>query len=160
MSIAYLGLGSNVNAKANIATGISSLRTTFSHVVISPVYRSRAVGFEGNDFINLVARIETRLCPLGLKHYLNDLEDRHGRARDVAKFSDRTLDIDILLYDDLYLLSPVLQIPRREILTAAYVLKPLAELAPDLIHPACRRAISELWAEFPEKNTGLELIKL
>ncbi len=160
MSIAYLGLGSNVNAKANISAGISNLRVTFSHVVISPIYRSRAVGFEGNDFINLVARIETRLCPLDLKHYLNDLEDHHGRARDVPKFSDRTLDIDILLYDDLWLLSPVLQIPRHEILTAAYVLKPLAELAPKLVHPACRRTIGELWNEFPEKDTALELIKL
>ena len=75
------------------------------------------------------------MLPLELRHYLRDLEDRYGRKRDVPKFSDRTLDIDILLYDDLVLLSPVLEIPRPEILKFAHVLKPLADLEPDLVHP-------------------------
>ncbi len=97
---------------------------------------ARPVGFDGDDFINLVARVETELHPMELREYLRDLEDRFGRKRDVAKFSDRSLDIDILLYDDLVLLSPVLEIPRAEILKFAHVLKPLADLEPDLIHPS------------------------
>ncbi len=121
---------------------------------MSPVYRAPAVGFAGSDFINLVARIETDMGPLDLKYFLHTLEDRHGRARNVPKFSDRTLDIDILLYDDLYLLSPELEIPRDEILTAAHVLKPLADLAPDLLHPVTRRSILEHWQAFPRQDAA------
>ena len=160
MSIAYLGLGSNVDAPTNIASGIAALRERFGSVTLSPIYRSAAVVFDGSDFINLVAAIRTDIGPLDLKHFLHDLEDRHGRARDVPKFSDRTLDIDILLYDDLYLISPELEIPREEILTAAHVLKPLADLAPDLLHPIVRTTLIELWNDFPPQKTRLIPIEL
>jgi len=160
MSTAYLGFGSNIDAPANIASGIAALRERFGDVRLSPIYRSAAVGFEGSDFINLVAAIETTMSPLELREFLHALEDRHGRARDVPKFSDRTLDIDILLYDDLYLLSPVLEIPRGEILTSAHVLRPLADLAPDLLHPVERQTMLELWERFPGKATNLVRIEL
>ena len=148
MSTAYLGLGSNVDAEKNISSGVEALRRSFQRVELSPFYRTPAWGFEGDDFINLAARVETAMTPLELKQLLHRIEDRHGRARNVPKFSDRTLDIDILLFDDLYLLSPVLEIPRDEILTAAHVLKPLADLAPGFLHPACRKTIAKLWDEF------------
>lgn len=160
MSTAYLGLGSNIDATGHIPSGIEALRESFSRVELSPIYRAPAVGFHGSDFINLVARIETDLSPLDLKRFLHALEDRHGRDRAQPKFSDRTLDIDILLYDDLYLLSPELEIPRDEILTAAHVLKPLADLAPDVLHPVVRRTMAQLWNEFPGKHCGLEPIDL
>lgn len=160
MSTAYLGIGSNIDARANIASGIDALRERFGDVRLSPVYQSAAVGFEGSDFINLAAAIETAMSPLELREFLHALEDRHGRARDVPKFSDRTLDIDILLYDDLYLLSPVLEIPRGEILTSAHVLKPLADLAPDLLHPVERRSLRELWERFPGKAANLMRVEL
>lgn len=160
MRTAYLGLGSNIDARNNITSGIAALQQTFDGVELSPVYRTPAMGFEGDDFINLVVRIETRMSPLELKHYLVGLEDSHGRDREQPRFSDRTLDIDILLYDDLYLLSPALEIPRDEILNAAHVLKPLADLAPDLIHPAERRSMAELWDGFTGDRSGLELIEL
>ena len=155
MSTAYLGLGSNVDARKHISSGIDALRLAFDKVVLSPVYQTTAFGFEGNDFINLCAGVETDMGPLELKNFLNDIENRHGRNRESPKYSDRTLDIDILLYDDLYLVSPVLKIPRGEILTAAHVLKPLADLAPALIHPVCRKTIVELWSEFPGQDTRL-----
>lgn len=160
MSTAYLGLGSNVDARANIAAGIAALRAAFGEVVLSPVYQAPAVGFAGNDFINLVARVQTEMGPLELRQFLHDLEDRHGRDRGQPKYSDRTLDIDILLYDDLYLVGPVLEVPRDEILTAAHVLRPLSDLAPELLHPACRRSMAELWSDFPNKDAGLEVIDL
>lgn len=160
MSTAYLGLGSNVNARVNIASGIAALGEAFADVDLSPLYQAPAVGFEGSDFINLVARIETSMKPLELKRFLHALEDRHGRIRNVPKFSDRTLDIDILLYDDLYLISPELEIPREEILTAPHVLKPLADLAPNLLHPASRRTMAELWDDFPSQNSNLVSIEL
>ena len=160
MSTAYLGLGSNIDAPANIASGIEALRKAFGEVALSPIYRAPAVGFPGNDFINLVARIRTGLGPLELRQFLHDLEDRHGRVRGQPRYSDRTLDIDILMYDDLYLVGPVLEVPRDEILNAAHVLRPLSDLAPDLLHPACRRTMAELWRAFPGKEAGLEVIDL
>ena len=153
MSKAWLGLGSNVNAEANIRAGIDELNQQFSNVSLSPVYSSTSVGFSGDDFINLVARVETDLSPMELRDYLRVLEDRHGRKRDVPKFSDRSLDIDILLYDDLVLLSPVLEIPRAEILKFAHVLKPLADLDPDLVHPTELRPMLEIW-EFSGLDGG------
>ncbi len=154
-STAYLGIGSNVDVEKNIAVGVAALREEFGAVDFSPVYRSAAVGFSGDDFINLAARISTSLQPLALKDFLNTLEDRHGRRRDVAKFSDRTLDIDILLYDDLYLHFPGLVLPRPEILHYAHVLKPLADLAPDLLHPVSRIPMSDLWDSFSGDRSGL-----
>jgi len=148
VSVAYLGLGSNVDPERSIAAGIAELGAAFGEVALSPAYRARAIGFVGNDFINLVARIETDLAPLELRAFLHALEERHGRDRALPKYSDRTLDIDILLYDDLYLVSPQMEIPRDEILTAAHVLRPLADLAPNLRHPVLRRPVRELWEAF------------
>lgn len=145
MKTAWLGLGSNLDAEANIRAGIKELQQTFDDVSLSPVYTSKSVGFEGEDFINLVARVETDMQPVELRDYLRDLEDRYGRKRDVPKFSDRSLDIDILLYDDLVVFSPLLEIPRIEILKFAHVLKPLAELDPDLVHPGEMLSMKEIW---------------
>jgi 2-amino-4-hydroxy-6-hydroxymethyldihydropteridine diphosphokinase len=151
MSTAWLGLGSNVNAENNIRAGIKELKNKFKNVSLSPVYSSTAVGFDGDDFINLVARVETEMPPLELRGYLRDLEDRYGRKRNVPKFSDRVLDIDILLYDDLVLRSPVLDMPRGEIIKFAHVLKPLADLEPDLIHPTELRSMADIW-----ESSGLD----
>lgn len=160
MSTAYLGLGSNINARNNIVSGIAGLREEFGAVDLSTVYQTPAYGFEGDDFINLAARIETDKNPLALKDFLHALEDRHQRNRSAPKFSDRTLDIDILMYDDLFLLTPSLSLPRGEILTAAHVLKPLADLAPDLVHPVQRQTMAELWDAFPPEKAQLKRITL
>ena len=146
MTTAWLGLGSNVDAENHIRSGMRELEKDFENVRFSPVYASTAVGFEGDDFVNLVASVETDMHPLALRDYLRDLEDRFGRKRNVAKFSDRSLDIDILMYDDLVLVSPLLDLPRAEILTFSHVLKPLADLDPDLLHPAERCTMADIWA--------------
>ena len=159
MSIAWLGLGSNVNADSNIRAGIDELKQTFENVSLSPAYTSTAVGFDGDDFINLVARIETDMQPLELRQYLRDLEDRYDRNRDAPKFSDRTLDIDILMYDDLVLLSPVLELPRAEILKFAHVLKPLADLEPELIHPTRLQTMADIWDKSGLDEINLRLLR-
>jgi len=158
MSSAYLGIGSNVDVEENVRAGISALRSTFGNVTLSTVYRSVAVGFSGADFINLAARVNTTMQPLELKEFLNQLEDDHGRQRDQPKFSDRTLDIDILLYDDLYLHCPSLVVPRPEILKYAHVLKPLAELAPGLIHPVTHSSMEDLWLDFAGDRSVLAAV--
>jgi 2-amino-4-hydroxy-6-hydroxymethyldihydropteridine diphosphokinase len=158
MSIAWLGLGSNVNADTHIRAGIRELVEKFDNVSLSPAYTSTAVGFDGEDFINLVARVETEMHPMELRQYLRDLEDRYGRKRDVPKFSDRSLDIDILLYDDLVVLSPVLEIPRAEILKFSHVLKPLTDLEPKLIHPTELRPMAEIWESLGMDDDSLQLL--
>ena len=152
---AWLGLGSNIDAEKHIPSAMAALRAAFGAVTFSPVYRSKALGFEGDNFLNLVAAIATDMPPLELNAWLHDLENKHGRDRTVPRWSSRTLDIDILLYGDLWLISPALEIPRKEILTAAHVLKPLADLAPDLRHPVERLTIAEIWAEFPRNEVEL-----
>ena len=158
MSRVFLGIGSNVDVEHNIRAGILALREAFGEVELSPFYRSAAVGFSGDDFINLVARIQTPMGPLELKEFLNALEDRHGRVRDLPKFSDRTLDIDILLYDDLRIATPTLVVPRPEIIVFAHVLKPLSDLAPQLIHPLTGRTLAQLWQDYEGDRTGLTAV--
>lgn len=147
MATAYLGLGSNVDAERHIRIAVQALEQQFGKVELSPVYRSEAVGFEGDDFLNLAARISTDMAPLQLRDFLRKLEQAHGRDRNTPKWSDRTLDIDILLYDDFVVYNDELEIPRKEILKFAHVLKPLADLAPDLAHPVDGRTIAEIWAQ-------------
>lgn len=144
----YLGLGSNVDARNKLAAGVAALRAKFGEVECSPVYRSEAVGFDGDDFLNASCRIQTDLEPEALKAWLTELEDRHGRRRDRPKFSDRTLDIDVLLHGNRVGNFGGLELPRGEILKYAHVLKPLADLAPDLEHPVTGKTFSEHWREF------------
>jgi len=144
----YLGLGSNVDARNKLAAGIAALRDRFGEVECSPVYRSEAVGFEGEDFLNACCRIETEMKPEALKAWLTELEDYHGRQRDLPKFADRTLDIDILLFGDRIGTFGELVLPRGEILKYAHVLKPLADLAPELEHPQTRKTFAEHWRGF------------
>lgn len=158
MKSAYLGLGSNVDAKRHIRLAVHALIKRFGDAELSPIYCSKAVGFEGEDFINLVARIETELKPMELRHYLRSLEDQHGRSRNVPKWSDRTLDIDILLFGDLVADSEKLTLPRPEILHFAHVLKPLADLAPELIHPLEGISYAELWSRGDWSESRLKLM--
>ena len=144
----YLGLGSNVDAERNLGSALEYLENTFGEVELSPVYRSKAVGFSGDDFLNACARIQTTMRPNELKHWLAELENRHDRRRDLPKFADRTLDIDILLYGDLVGEFDGLELPRDEILKYAHVLKPLADLAGDVQHPVSGQSFSEHWHLF------------
>lgn len=158
MHTAYLGLGSNIEAERNVASAVASLRETFNGIRLSPFYRCTPFGFEGEDFINAVARVNTAMAPLELRTCLVELENQHQRDREAPRYSSRTLDVDILLYDDLYLVSPQLEIPREEILQAAYVLKPLADLAPGLVHPVKRQSMLDLWNAFTGNKAGLKLM--
>ena len=144
----YLGLGSNRDPEFHIAAGFEALRETFGEVDCSPVYRSVAVGFEGADFLNAAARIRTDWTVGALKAWLTALENAHGRDRSQPKFSDRSLDIDILLHGDKVGEYDGLVLPRDEILDHAHVLKPLADLAPALRHPVDGRSLQALWAAF------------
>lgn len=144
----YLGLGSNKDPERHLKEAIRALKTTFGEITLSPVYRSSAVGFEGEDFLNAVALVHTDWGVGEIKHYLTELEDQHGRDRNQPKFSDRVLDIDLLLYDDWTGEFDDLVLPRDEITRYAHVLKPLADLAPNLKHPGLDQTYAALWAGF------------
>ena len=144
----YLGLGSNRDPGRHIAAGFQALRETFGKVDCSPVYVSPAVGFAGADFLNAAARISTDWSVGHLKAWLTALENAHGRDRSQPKFSDRSLDIDILLHGSKAGLYDGLVLPRAEIIEHAHVLKPLADIAPDLVHPVTGQTIAEHWHAF------------
>jgi 2-amino-4-hydroxy-6-hydroxymethyldihydropteridine diphosphokinase len=149
MATAYLSLGSNLDPAAHLARALQELRARFGELRVSPLYRTPAVGFEGADFLNAAALVATELSPLELDAWLHALEDAHGRRRDVPRFSDRPLDIDIVFYDDIELQGPGnLQIPRPE-LRHAFVLKPLADLAQDYRGPGDGRTLAQLWRAHP-----------
>ena len=146
MTRVYLSLGSNIEPEKNLRAAIDELHARFGQIAISPAYRFRAVGFDGPAFVNLCAGIDTELEPQALNDWLHALEDRHGRRRDVPRYSSRTLDIDIVLYGDGVLTGAGnLEVPRPELMQT-FVLQPLADIAPDAIHPTLRRTIAELWA--------------
>ncbi len=149
MSTAWLSLGSNLEPEQNLQAAAQALRERFGAVRFSAVYRTPAVGFDGPDFLNAAAQLDTDLDVYALNDWLHALEDSQGRVRGGARFSSRTLDIDIVFFDDLVLTGPGnLQLPRPE-LKHAFVLLPLAEIAPGLRVPGDSRTLAELWAAHP-----------
>ncbi|SDD33921.1 2-amino-4-hydroxy-6-hydroxymethyldihydropteridine diphosphokinase [Aquimonas voraii] len=145
MSFALLSLGSNQQPEHYLRLAADALRQRFPGARFSPVYRTPAVGFEGPDFLNAAAAIDSDLDPFALNDWLHALEDAHGRRRDVPRFSSRTLDIDIVYFDALVLEGPGnLKLPRPE-LKHAFVLKPLVDLAPDHVDPVLGCRLDALW---------------
>lgn len=160
MARAYLSLGSNLEPHRYLLAALDELRARFGRLQVSPAYRSKAVGFDGPDFVNLAVGLDTDLAPEALNDWLHALEDRHGRRRDQPRYASRTLDVDIVLYDDLVIDGPGhLQIPRKE-LKHAFVLKPLADIAPDLRHPLDGATMAERWAAFPHEREPLQVVPL
>jgi 2-amino-4-hydroxy-6-hydroxymethyldihydropteridine diphosphokinase len=142
----YLSLGSNIEPGKNLQAAIDELQAKFGRIVVSPAYRFPAVGFAGPDFVNLAVAIDTDLDASTLNDWLHALEDRHGRRRDVARYSSRTLDVDIVLYGERVIKGAGnLEVPRAELLQT-FVLQPLADIAPDALHPTLHKSIAELWA--------------
>ena len=145
MARAYLSLGSNVDPERHLARAVDELRERFGPLAVSSFLRTPAVGFDGPDFLNAAAIVDTDLDIVALDAWLHALEDAHGRRRDVPRFSDRPLDIDIVFFDDLVWRGPGnLQVPRPE-LRHAFVLQPLAQIAPDFRDPGSGRTLKELW---------------
>lgn len=132
--VAYIGLGSNLADPAGqVRQAMAELDGLPESKLLarSPLYRTAPVGpADQPDYINAVVRLETRLSPLGLLAALQAIERTHGRQRDGTRWGPRTLDLDILLYGDERLREPGLQIPHPEMGNRAFVLVPLADVAP------------------------------
>ena len=148
MARAYVSVGTNIDRERNVASGLAALAGEYGDLQQSSIFESQAVGFTGDLFYNLVVAFETTQSPQQVAALLNRVEDAHGRDRRGGKFSNRSLDLDLLLYDDLVVDEPGLVLPRPEILEHAFVLRPLAEIAGDRKHPVTGESFAAIWAQF------------
>jgi len=147
----YVSVGSNIDRENMVRSCIAALTTQFGEVQHSSVYESIAVGFEGDNFYNLVVTFKGD-DPRRVLRILREIEQQHGRRREEKKFSPRTLDLDLLLFGQEDLHDQGIDVPRKEITRYAFVLGPLSELAPQQRHPGNGSTYEELWAEFCIKH--------
>ncbi len=144
----FISVGSNIERAKNIASALAALKRHFGALTVSSIYESEAVGFQGDPFYNLVVACNSNLQVLDIADILLKIEEQHGRTQECKKFSSRTLDLDLILYGDLILKEGKLKLPRDDILHYAFVLEPLAEIAPDLRHPVSGWRYADLWRRF------------
>ncbi|GEM_PF-94117 len=155
----YVAAGSNIDPERHLALAAAELERAFGPVEISPWYRNKAVGFAGADFINFVVGFETEEPLPQVIERLRAIETRCGRPRDAPKWAPRAMDLDILLYGDLVCEEPGLVLPRPDLLKRPYMLGPLADIAPDLVHPTAGSTIGELWRRFDRAAHPLVRVK-
>lgn len=153
MAQIFIGVGSSINRRENIREGILLLKNIFGEVRLSDVFESEAVGFEGGNFYNLVVEINSDLSVESLMCTLKTIEVQQGRPENSIKYAPRTLDLDLLLYDQH--IDSVSNIPRAEITENAFVLQPLAQLAPTLKHPILGVSYQHLWSQYPPNKQKL-----
>lgn len=152
--MAYVGVGSNVEPARHVRMALDGLARLHGELTASSVYSSRAEGFEGDDFLNLVVGFRTSASAQDVAVGLEQLHDAAGRVRGPSAFTSRTLDLDLLLYGDAVI--PALKVPREDITRYGFVLGPLAEIAPDLRHPVTGVTMAELWARFDRSRHPLQ----
>ena len=158
MATVYLGLGSNIERERYLVAGLDALQGLFGELALSSVYDSVAIGFDGQPFLNMAARVTTDLSVGELHRRLRHIEFEHGRLANATRNSARQLDIDILTYDNLVGIIDGVELPRGEILENAFVLCPLAELAPEVEHPVVRETYQGLWQAYDRASQGLVLV--
>ena len=156
----YIGAGSNIEPARHLRMAIAGLRDRFGPLALSGIYRNPAEGFEGEDFLNLVIRISTLDSPRAIVDTVELLHERAGRERGSNPFSPRTLDLDLLMYGDRIIDEGKVRIPREDITEYAFVLGPMAEMAPDLEHPVTGRSMIEMWRSFSGDKTQLKRLRL
>ena len=160
MPVVYLGVGSNIQRKKNIALSLSSLKTRYPDLECSSVYETESYGFEGDHFYNLIARFFTTETPQQVKSFLREIELQQGRPTNAEKFKPRTIDLDFLMYGDLISDEPGMQIPRDDVLQYSFVLEPFAELAPDERYPGSNKTYRELWDDYLQNQTPVASNKI
>ncbi|OQW65557.1 MAG: 2-amino-4-hydroxy-6-hydroxymethyldihydropteridine diphosphokinase [Proteobacteria bacterium ST_bin11] len=152
MPTGFISIGSNIDKETHIPSSLNALCKLFGELKVSSIFESEPVGFIGDSFYNLVVRFESELSAKEVAKLLKQIELEHGRARESQKFSARTLDLDLILYDDQIISDGRLQIPRDEIERYAFVLEPLAEIAPNETHPISKHSYKDLWQNFDKRN--------
>ena len=159
MARVYVSFGSNIEAEENIRSGIVALKALHPDLTVSSVYKSKAIGFDGDDFYNLVVGFESECNVYSIINQMKEIEARHNRTRKSHRFSSRTLDIDLLLYDELVIATRDITVPRDEITQYAFVLCPLAEIAGHEKHPVTGITYKDLWRRFDDHSQQLRRVK-
>ena len=144
----YVAAGSNIDPANHLRQALEALRAAYPSLRVSPAYSNKAVGFEGEDFINLVVGFSSEQSPQQVREQLQSIETLCGRPPQAAKWAARSMDLDILLYGQRVSDEPGLIIPRPDLVRRPYMLKPMADLAPDVVHPLQQKTMRELWAAF------------
>lgn len=158
MPLGFISIGSNIDRDKNTSSSILALKKLFGKITLSSIYESEPVGFMGEPFYNLIVGFNSGLEVKAIAKQLRQIERDHGRTRNCQKFSARTLDLDLILYGDLIISDGRLQIPRDEIESYAFVLEPLAEIAPELLHPISHKSYAELWQQFDKNQAQQHLV--
>ena len=152
MLTGFISIGSNIDKEIHVPSSLNALKKHFSNIISSSLYETEAVGFEGDDFHNLIVQFDSSLEAKAVAKILRQIELDHGRTRDSRKYAARTLDLDLILYGNLIISDGRLQIPRDEIERYAFVLEPLAEIAPDFLHPVSHKNYAQLWNEYDKSD--------
>ena len=155
MARIYISIGSNIDAEKNIRLAIHALQDHYGKLILSSVYESEAVGFDGDNFLNLVAGLNTEEDVYTVAATLRKIEDENGRDRSGPRFSSRIVDLDLLLYDNLIIKEDNLEVPRDEITKNVFVFLPLEEIAPQLIHPVSGKTMCDHWISFNKESQKL-----
>ena len=155
MTEVYVAIGSNVEPERHLRAALIALAEDFGVLRLSRVYRNRPVGFDGDEFLNMVAAFDTDVSIDEVAGRLERIEDENGRRRDGEKFGPRTLDLDLLLYGDQVTDGPY-PVPRDEITRYAFVLRPLVDVAGDKKHPGSGQSFDEIWGGFDAEGHPLE----
>jgi len=155
MKRVILGIGTNLGDKAgNLKTALGSINENIGRVVrTSSVYETQPWGFNSEDqFLNMVAEVESELKPSGLLGRILMIESKMGRLRNGKEYASRLIDIDILFFEDKILDTKSLVIPHPKLHERKFVLVPLAEIAPDFIHPIFKKDVKTLLKECRDKG--------
>jgi 2-amino-4-hydroxy-6-hydroxymethyldihydropteridine diphosphokinase len=156
----FVAAGSNVEPEHNLARACADIAHTWPDAHFSRAYRNVAVGFEGPDFINLVVGFSAAQPLTYVIERLRGIETNCGRPRYAPKWASRTMDLDVLLYGDLVEKTADYTLPRPDLLKRPYMLGPLAEIAPDVVHPQAGRTIGELWAAFDRDGHEMKPVSI
>ncbi|MCL1138813.1 2-amino-4-hydroxy-6-hydroxymethyldihydropteridine diphosphokinase [Shewanella pneumatophori] len=154
MAKIFISLGSNIEPERHLKAALIDLDYHFDELELSSVFESEAVGFDGTNFLNMVVAAQTEMSIEQVVSCFKQIEQDHGRVKGAKKFAPRTLDIDLLLYDDVVSTLPI-ELPRAEILYNAFVLWPLAEIAPSLNHPVVQQSYQTLWDNYDKQQQSL-----
>jgi 2-amino-4-hydroxy-6-hydroxymethyldihydropteridine diphosphokinase len=158
MKIVYLGIGTNLGEREfNLREALNRIELQIGLLTASsPVYETEPWGFDSDDkFLNMVVRVRTSLSPQALLKETGLIEASLGRIRGENQYASRIIDIDILFYDDLIIDEVNLKIPHPGIAERRFVLVPLNEIAPDLVHPLLKNTVSSLLESCPDSSQVL-----
>lgn len=156
----FVAAGSNIRPRANLRRALELLRRTWPALKRSQAWRNPAVGFEGQDFVNLVIGFDTDLPLAAVLDRLHAAEEACGRPREAPKWAPRSMDLDVLLYGDAVGEFPGAVLPRPDLVRRPYMLGPMAEIAPGFVHPTLGRTMAELWAGFPKDDLVMTPVSL